>query len=1133
MGRLIGCSGILIIYLYCMKLATFTRIFFSLTGFSVLGLEAGELGQQFNEVARWNYYGEVKQAGKELVVVSAGDKVLANIPAEGKRRKAKFINTREKYRDLHMKLEFMIPKGSNSGVYFMGRYEIQILDSFSRKRMSSGDLGGLYQRYDERRNPKGFEGVRPRVNASKAPGEWQTMEVIFRAPRFAADGSKTHHAKFVKVLVNGKLVHENQVAKGPTRSSRFKDESAGAESIYIQGDHGPVAIRKIEVKPLSLSVEGEPVLTGADIVPLDVKGHAMVNLVEVGKRLFTDKGCIECHGVAAGQVKTGPSQYGVFTLKGRDVEVIEKAEGKRVKRASGIKYLTDSLRRPASELSVKADGTSYLPIMPPYDYKALNDADILALHSYLVTLNPKGDAGPSVLWREKPNPKYDINKDAIAVYVKDFPRLERVEMGESVSGRAYHVGLPGDLSYTFDPRSMAIARVWDGPFIRKKDQVGRGNGHGEMGFKHREYSGLANLFQAYDGEGKLVDLTYASPARMKDEKQAAEFLQDTSDFLAQARAFPAKFLGVKTPKQGVPRFRYSVGENVMDMEFVIGADRRVEAKFGMKLKRAQQFLIPEKGLVDVSVSVGEIKDGRWTVPAGDYASVVFKAGLPSVAGAVYTSDISAKESYAPQELKWVKSSKAARLPKGYAIEDGSAPKDPFGRDLVFEPLGIEFYKDKVFVTTRTAGVWKIVDGKWHLFAEGAYESIGLVVNSEGDVVIGEKGGLTRLVDKDGDHWSEERVNLTDQFRFTGDYHEYLHGPIKRDGEYLFTLNLANHAAGMYKAKGVWMGTVGGLRGWMLSCDDEGNTKTYASGFRSPAGLSLSPDNEIVYTENQGEYVGTSKLFKVKRGKFYGNPTGLLDTPGQNVDSPETKWEAVKDSRELPVVLFPHGRVMNGPGSPEFLTDKVRFGPFEGQMFVGDQTKSNIYRVDTEVVDGQEQGVVIPFADQLKSGAMRLRFDPADSSLWIGQTGRGWRSQGGYEHALQRIVFDVNSKVNAIKTVRVTGVGFDVHFTQPQDGTEDYGGMRCSSWFYANSHEYGSKQYGRRDEKVSRFSWNAEKTVCSIELENFSVGEEASGVPTSSDSSRVYFIDLEKTAFSRKAAPHFAKAYYTLHRIPKK
>lgn len=1113
----------------------FTPLTLPLVSFSILSagtLLADELKQQFNEAALWSAYGEVKAENNKLTPVKPGEGLISNIPAQDKRRKAPFLQSKGKFKDVHMKLEFMVPKGSNSGVYFMGRYEIQILDSFGKAKVGSGDLGGLYERHDDEKNPPAFEGVAPKVNAAKAPGEWQTMEVIFRAPRFGSDGSKTHHAKFIKVLINDQLVHENQLAKGPTRSSAFMNESAAPEAIFIQGDHGPIAIRSIELKPLELGTEGEALLTGAEMTPLDDLGKPMINLVDLGKQIFSAKGCVECHGVEQGVVKTGPSQYGSFTLKGKEMEIHQAAEGKKIKVQADVKYLTDSLRRPAEELSFMPDGKPYLPIMPPYDFKSISDEEILALHSYLITLNPKENAGPSVVWKKKLAAKYDINTDAIAKWVKEFPRLERVDMGENVSGRAYHVGLPGDLNYSFDPRSMAIAQIWDGPFLRKEDQVGRGQGAGQKGFKHRIYSDLDNLFQAYDSSGKLVDLTFASPARLQDEAQSKRFLEDTSDFLAEVKKFPAKFLGVETPKQQVPKFSYSVGENKIDLTFNITKAMQLEATFDMSLKSEQQFSIPKQGLQDPKVSVGNISDGKWTVPAGEHKSVTFKAGLPKLEGGLYTSDIIAKESYAPQELKWTATSQAAILDPAYQMQDGSAPKDPFGRELVFEPLGIEFFKGQAFVSTRTAGVWKVVDNQWHLFAEGTYESIGMVVNSESDIVIGEKPGLTRLIDKDGDNWSEKRINLTDQFRFTGDYHEYLHGPIKHDGKYLFTLNLGNQVAGMYKAGGAWMGTVGGLRGWMLSCDEDGNTEIYANGFRSPAGLSLSPKNEIVYTENQGEYVGTSKIFKVQKGKFYGNPTGLLDIPGLNVNSPETKWDAVKDKRERPLILLPQGMVMNSPGSTEFLTEKFTFGPFENQMFLGDQTKSNIYRVDTEVIDGLEQGVVMPFAEKLKSGAMRLRFDPADSSLWIGQTGRGWGASGGKEYALQRIVFDPKAKVNALKTVRVKKEGFEIHFTQPQEKTDDFGSITCSSWFYSNSQEYGSAQRGLRNEKILSSTWNEDKTICTISIENFHVPEkETDPVPNSSPDVRVYLIDLQKTPFAQKSVPQFAKAYYTLRKIP--
>ena len=1117
---------------YFMKLSSLTEslwigvlaIFF---GSGVL--IAGDLEQQFEPQEQWSYFGEVKSSGKRLLVEGGGDKLVANISEDGEVKKADFLRTKEEFRDVHMKLDFMLSEESNSGVYFMGRYEIQISDSLGKKEFNSRDLGGLYQRWDHQRNPRGFEGVAPKVNAAKAPSEWQTMEVVFRGPRFAADGAKTHHAKFVKVLINGKLVHENQIAKGPTRHAKFGNESADPAAIYIQGDHGPIAIRNLELKKLDLSTQGEAPLTGSEAAPLDNKGRSLINAVAYGQEVFKSKGCVECHGTTEGEIKTGPSLYGLFTLKGRKVKVFEPGEGHTREVPADKVYLHTSLRSPNVAHSFMPDGKQvYPPIMPAYNIKLVNEEQIDMLYSYLLTLNNNENAGPKVVWKKKPNPVYSLEKDSIAVWVKDHPRIQRVDLGENVSARAYHVGLPGDLNYSFDPRTMAVAQIWDGPFMRKKDQVGRGRGSNDKGFKSRVYPGLEQLFQPYDSHGKLVDLTYISPARMTDRELSASFLEDKSDFLAKVHAFTAQFIGVDTPKLKIPSFRYAVGKNAVSLELNITGVHELVAKFDMDLKTEQWFRVPQSGLGDVQVSVGKITDGRWVVPAGKYTAVVFQAQLAKVAGELYTSDISQPASHKPQPLIWKAANDAGTLHPGFVLQDANAPTDPFGRPLVFEALGIEFHQGEVYVSTRTAGIWKVVDGQWHLFADGTSESLGIIVNSAKDVVIGEKAGLTRLIDADGDHWAEKRENITDKFRFNGDYHEYLHGPIKRNGKYLFTLNLSHdEVKGTYKAGGKFMGTVGGMRGWMLSSDELGNTKIFASGFRSPAGLALSPQNEIVYTENQGEYVGTSKLFKVKKGGFYGNPNGLVDMPGKNIHSKEITWDAVKETRVQPILLLPHGMVMNAPGSPEFLTESFKFGPFQGQMFLGDQLQSNIYRIDSEVVDGQEQGVAMPFADGLRSGAMRLRFDPADSSLWIGQTGRGWRSRGGDTYALQRIVYDGKSTIDAIKTVKVSPVGFDVHFTQPQSGADERGNITCTSWYYYNSSEYGSSRNGLRDEKIVSAQWNADKTVCHIKLDDFKVDQKED----SSDSSRVYLINLGETAFGKKNGAFFARAFYTLHKIP--
>ena len=187
--------------------------------------------------------------GKTEFELGGDGKILVNSATRGE--KAPYLLTKDDFGDVKVELEFMVPKGSNAGVYLMGRYEVQILDSFGRETFGYGDLGGIYQRWDPSRpkGEQGFGGIRPKVNAAKAPGAWQTMEIIFRTPRFSKEGKKLRDAIFEKVLVNGQLVHENVSPTGPTRASPLEGE-ATTGPIAIQGDHGPIAIRRYTVTPL-------------------------------------------------------------------------------------------------------------------------------------------------------------------------------------------------------------------------------------------------------------------------------------------------------------------------------------------------------------------------------------------------------------------------------------------------------------------------------------------------------------------------------------------------------------------------------------------------------------------------------------------------------------------------------------------------------------------------------------------------------------------------------------------------------------------------------------------------------------------------------------------------------------------
>lgn len=176
------------------------------------------------------------------------------IAVNGLEGRASNLVTKEKYTDLEAHVEFLVAKGSNSGVKMMGLYEIQIHDSHDAKELKGDHCGGVYPRGENKPRYHTIDnGIPPRVNAAKPPGEWQTLDITFQAPRFDDTGKKVSNARFLKVVLNGKVVQENAELLYPTGAAWRLAKEIPEGPFFLQGDHGPVAFRNVRIRPLKLS----------------------------------------------------------------------------------------------------------------------------------------------------------------------------------------------------------------------------------------------------------------------------------------------------------------------------------------------------------------------------------------------------------------------------------------------------------------------------------------------------------------------------------------------------------------------------------------------------------------------------------------------------------------------------------------------------------------------------------------------------------------------------------------------------------------------------------------------------------------------------------------------------------------
>lgn len=876
------------------------------------------------------------------------------------------------------------------------------------------------------------------------------------------------------------------------------------------------------------------------------RGQQEVDAVAEGRQAFEVYGCVVCHAVEKGDssIRTGPPLYGLFLTQPRVREVFDQALNARRSVSADKAYFLDSIRKASDQLAVGESGplkgSPYPSAMPLFTTETLPDAVVESLWHYLRTLAEGPHAGPSkvLLKRERIADAKSVLEIAGEEPVGGRTRVFRAPIAGS-SGRALHVGFPEGINLTFDERFLSVRDIWSGGFLNlAREREGRGQPGSERGRGYKLLHEKVPMLQPLNASGVPVDLEFKQPDVL-DEAAVERWLAHESPFAQQVSAHAEfKFLGHRVDVgNGTPVMYIRVGKNDFSERVSISADGRLEVFVEGSFAETQRFKFDVTGLGDVRIEGGGISGSEWSIPAGA-RSAKWSVSIPG--GLVARPRIEGGENWKEQPLvrKTSEPLKATvQLPAGYMIEDWESPRDLFGRPQLFEPTGIAVAKDgTIVIGTRTAGIWRIRGDRWSLFAEGTYECLGVYIEDEkGDqIVVIQKPELTRITDTDGDGRADRFDTLFDDFGFHANYHEYAHGPVRDSrGNFYITLNLSHskNEKASWRAGGPFMGSMGGYRGWAIRVHPDGSFKPFASGLRSPAGLGFDPEGRLWYAENQGEYVGSSKWVPLEEGGFYGHISGLLDLPHKRMrpDSPELSFDLWKDKIRKAAVWLPHGKLANSPGNPAWDTTGGGFGPFQRQVFIGDQTLSTLLRVVTERAGGVDQGCVIPFAFGTASGVMRPVFLP-DGSLLLGQTGRGWAAKGGFRDKLQRIVYDGRTVPADIHHVNVHPSGFTVHFTRPlsQEIQErDWlNAWKGHSWFYTDGIPYGSKEHDKHELRIAHASIAGDRKSTTLSFEGFGTGE--NGVD------RIYHLQLDETRdfFSPGQAWKRLEFYYTLRAVPR-
>jgi len=453
--------------------------------------------------------------------------------------------------------------------------------------------------------------------------------------------------------------------------------------------------------------------------------------------------------------------------------------------------------------------------------------------------------------------------------------------------------------------------------------------------------------------------------------------------------------------------------------------------------------------------------------------------------------------------------------------------EPAGATL--EVSGLEIMPDgKLAVSTRRGEIWMAANPdhaapQWNRWAHGLHEPLGISWN-DGWMWATQRPEVTRMKDTDGDGKADLFETVGGGWGINGDYHEYCFGsrPDKEGAIWNVTCLTGSGASRSL------------FRGWAFRVFPDGRSVPVACGIRSPGGIGFAPDGECFYTDNQGPWNGSSSLKHLKPGSFQGNPTGnnsfeiaaqkgisTGELKGRPVESQSgTRIEAGRQLIESfvpPAVVLPHDILGHSPTGMCY-DSSGKFGPFKGQLFVGEQTFSLLQRVFLEKVNGVWQGAAFHFLSGFGSGNIATLMTP-DGVLYTGGSDRGWGAKGGKPFALERVAWSGKMPFE-IHEMRARPDGFELTFTKPADpkSAEDPTNYLASSWTYIYQGGYGSPQVDKTSVRIVSATPGADGMSVRLKLDPMTRGH-------------VHAINATGLRDGEGNALLHPAGYYTLNEIP--